>query len=456
MARPGAFAEARRVYRARPGHVLAVSALAYGGVAFLTLALFVAAGAYAVVPGLYLWIGSVFWLQAPLSRLVADERAGRAWRGARRTLESVFPRLGRITGAAALASLAVWTTGWLFFPLALLLLVRWSLLVPVLALEDDGMFAAFSRSRDLVRGHVGTVFVRILVSGLGLAAVWTVMVALFVLLGGLLTSGWLQLIAATAVTFAVLSTATPLIALSWTMTYYELRDAHAADAPERPRLHAGPTLDTAWSVYKRRPGRLVALGLFVGVPLTVALVALARLWPPLALVPLLAGYVWLEGLLVAGLGTLDEPSARTWLRGVLARAAPQLGALLLAGAVVGTVLLVTLPLLVGLFLLIRWSVTGAVVVAEGAGPFAALGRSNRLVSGQGRRALKVVLLSLLMAAVVFVGLAGLAPLDFGPVATYAFVAVAYALGAPYVAVAWALMYGELRRLVEAPATQAVA
>jgi hypothetical protein len=438
--RRGALAEAWRFYRSHPGAVLRVTALAYGGVVFVSAVFLAVAGPFGLIPAVYLWIASIYWLQAPLARVVEDTRSGQPSRRARETLQSVYSQLGRITGASALAALAVVSALAVFFPFALYLLTRWSLLVPVIAVESTGLFTAFSRSNEIVRGHAWRVFGRIatsvliLLGALLLVGIATGIVAAFV------ANEWIQLAAFAGLTLLVLALTTPLVALNWTMTYYALRDVVPRDVLEERRLRGGRTLDRAWAAYKARPGRLIVLALPIALLLSAAQITLARVYGLLVVPATLIGYVWLEGVVAAGLQGLDSGTTREWLRATLGRTVPRLPALFVSGIAAGLVLAVTLPLVVG----VRFVVAGAAAVADRASGFASLGRSWQLVKGQSRRAWKVVFITALMVVGV---LAGFSLLAFDlPLAAYAIVAAANVVTAPYVGLAWALMHRTLTRL----------
>jgi hypothetical protein len=444
--RRGALAEAWRFYRSHAGPVLRVTALAYGGIVFISAVFLAVAGPFGLIPAAYLWVASIYWLQAPLARIVEDTRSGQQSRGARKTLESVYAQLGRITGASALAALAVVATLLIFFPFAFYLLTRWSLLVPVVAVENVGLFTAFSRSNEIVRGHAWRVFGRIaasvliLVGALVSVGIATGIVAAFV------GNEWIELAAFAALALLVLALTTPLVALNWTMTYYALRGAVPRDVLEERRLRSGRTLDRAWEAYKARPGRMIVLALPIALVLSAAQIALARAYGLLVLPATVIGYVWLEGVVAAGLDGLDTGTMRDWLRETLARILPRLSALFLAGVAAGLVLVVTLPLFVG----VRFVVAGAAAVTDHTSGLGSLGRSWRLVKGQSRRAWKVVFVTALMVVGVLAGFSLLA-LDL-PLAAYAVVAGANVLTAPYVGLAWALMHRTLTRLPGAAGT----
>lgn len=457
MARGDALEQAWRLYREEWRHVLAVSALAYGGIVFLTAIFLVTIGPYGLFGTAYLWLASLYWLQAPLTQLVEDRRSGVGWRGARATFASIYPRLGRITGGGGLAALVVGAliSTVLLAPLGLYFLTRWSLLVPVLAVENVGLFTAFSRARELARGHLAELFGRIAISALLVVLVWIAIGVAAAIVALLDVPLWVDLGAFAAIALAALVVSTPLIALAWTMTYYELREQVPGEVLGERRLRGGRTLDTAWDAYSARYGRLLLLCLPGALVITALQAAIGQLHVLLAFPVTIALYIALAGVVAAGLDGLDAGSARPWLRTTAARVAPRLPHLLVTAAVLSVALTVSLPLVVGVVLLVRWSVSGPAAVVEGAGAIGALRRSAQLVRGQARRAAKVVFVSGLVVLATLLLFTLMAPAGL-PFAAYALLALANVVAAPYVALAWAYMHRALAGLPQAEAAAAVA
>jgi hypothetical protein len=457
VARADALEQAWRFYRAEWRHVLAVSALAYGGVILLTAVFFVTIGPFGLFASAYLWLAALYWLQAPLTRLVEDRRSATELRGARATFASIYPALGRITGAGALVALIVGALAGTvaLLPLALYFMVRWSLLVPVLAVEDVGLFAAFSRAREIGRGHFGELFGRIAISALLLLLIWIGIAAAATVVALFDVPVWASLGGFAVIAVATLVATTPLIALAWTMTYYDLRGQVPREVLEERRLHGGRTLDTAWDAYSARYGRLLVLCLPVALVITALQVAVGQLHVLLAVPITIALYIALAGVVAAGLADLDASPLRSWLRATTRRVAHRLPQLLLTVVVLAVALAVSLPLVIGLVLIVRWSVAGPTVAVEGAGAFGALRRSAQLVDGQYRRAAKVVFVSGLAVVATLVLFALIAPTEL-PFAAYALLAAANIVAAPYVGVAWALMHRTLAALPDAEAEAAVA
>src|SRR5215210_5598313 len=345
MGRGDALEQAWRLYRGEWRHVVAVSALSYAAIVFLTAVFFVTVGPVGLIAAAYLWLAGLYWLQSPLTRLVEDRLSAIGWRGARATFSSIEPQLGRISGAGGIVALivAALMTTVLLSPLAFYFMARWALLVPVIAVENVGLFTAFSRANEISKGHRGELFGRIALSALLLVAIWigigiaAAVVALFDV------PGWVTIAGFAAIALGTLVLTTPLIALAWTMTYYELRGQVPVDVLGEPRLRGGRTLDTAWRAYTARYGRLVLLCL-PGALLTTALqAAISRVHFALAFPTTIALYVALAGVVAPGLDELDAASPRRWLGETARRAAPRLPQLVAMTLLLAAALTVSIP-----------------------------------------------------------------------------------------------------------------
>jgi glycerophosphoryl diester phosphodiesterase family protein len=110
----------------------------------------------------------------------------------------------------------------------LVLLTWWVLVIPVIVLEKARAGEAFSRSRELVRGHGWSVFGVIVLT---LLIVIGVSIVLSLLL--LPVSDWLQNFVSNVVSGTLVA---PFIAVTWTLLYYRLRAAKepAVESPVAP------------------------------------------------------------------------------------------------------------------------------------------------------------------------------------------------------------------------------
>ncbi|MGB2952952.1 MAG: hypothetical protein WBB74_06130 [Gaiellaceae bacterium] len=218
-ARERGFGAALRFYQGHFRSVFVLSLSFYlAMVALAVLSVVTEPGFLAVLTVLYLIVVSIFWLQAPLARLMDDVRAGRQNAGVRRTFASLSPRMGAITRGSFLAAVGIYIGWFLLIVPGLILLARWALLIPVIVLEGMGARAAFARSNQLVRRHTGRVVVEILISAVLMLVVWSIALALLMSGPGL----WLSVIA-----LLFLALVTPPIPLMRVLSYYDLVEAAA-------------------------------------------------------------------------------------------------------------------------------------------------------------------------------------------------------------------------------------
>jgi len=224
LARERGFRAAWRFYRANFRSVVALSIVFYLAIVLFAAISVAELGYFAILPLLYLTIVSIFWLQAPLTRLMDDVRNGPG-AGVRSTFAGLYPRLGSITGGTFMVGSAVFSTAWFFVLPGLFLLARWALFIPVIVLERKGAFAALGRSNALVRRHTARVMLELVASTLYMFVVWSIAVGL---LQGI-TSPWVSIPA----TVAFVAVVTPVIPLMRTLSYYDLcsRERLAADSP---------------------------------------------------------------------------------------------------------------------------------------------------------------------------------------------------------------------------------
>ena len=226
--------EAFALYRRHWQHFIPIALIYYLVLSLATLALTVALGVVGALLAAVVSLVGVFWLQGTLTEAVADVRDGRADLSIGETFRRVAPRIGALLAAGILAVLGIMVGLVLLIVPGLILLTWWSVLVPAVVLERRGVFEAFGRSRELVRGNGWAVFGVIVITlligmvvgiVLGIAFAWAPEeVGTFVgdVIGGTLTA--------------------PFAALAWTLMYYHLRrDTPApagalagAESPEIP------------------------------------------------------------------------------------------------------------------------------------------------------------------------------------------------------------------------------
>jgi hypothetical protein len=164
-----------------------------------------------------------FWVQAALVETVHDVRDGRADRTIGETYRAVQPQLGSVILGGILAALGIAIGFILLIVPGLFLLTIWSMLIPVIVLERRSTGEAFSRSREVVRGHGWSVFGLVIVTFLIVAIASGVIRAIFAPLPDFLDA-WLGGLVAHSVTV-------PFAAAALTTAYFALTRGAGDETP---------------------------------------------------------------------------------------------------------------------------------------------------------------------------------------------------------------------------------
>jgi hypothetical protein len=223
--------EGWEIYKRFWRHLLPIAFVALLIISSVTLFLR-GAGALGAIGALVVSIVGIYLVQAALVEAVADVRDGRADLTLTETLSSVLPRLGSIILASLVAGIAVAFGFVLLIAPGLFLLTIWSMIIPVLVLEQVGAFDSFGRSRELVRGYGWTVFGVILIMFLINIAAHIVVAVLVSGLSDSISSYLTSVIADTLVT--------PFAAAVLTAMYFRLK---ALQAP--PEVASGAAYSDA-------------------------------------------------------------------------------------------------------------------------------------------------------------------------------------------------------------------
>ncbi len=211
----GVLSEAWALYRNHWRHLAGIALVVYLILGVLSLVLSATLSWMGTALAAVLGLVGVYWLQGALVRAVEDVRDGRVDLSMGETFSGVRPFVGRITGASVLASLAIFIGLLLLIAPGLFLLTIWSVLVPVIVLENRSMMGSFGRSRGLVKGWGWSVF------GLIVLTYLILLVAGIVI--GLLTSPFGETVG-TFLSNLISGTLTgPFVAATWTLLYYRLR-----------------------------------------------------------------------------------------------------------------------------------------------------------------------------------------------------------------------------------------
>ena len=216
----GVISEAWGLYTRHWRHLIPIAAVVYVAVAVLTLLFSLVDSVIGAIIASVLSIIGLYWVQGALTKAVQDIRDGRADLSIGATFRSVAGKVGPLAGASILAAIGITIGFVLLIVPGLYLLTIWSLIVPVIVLENAGVIDSFGRSRDLVRGHGWNVFGVIILTFLILVAFGIVLEIVLVFLDGSVRNFVSSVVSG--------SLTAPLIALTWTLLYYRLSMERAA------------------------------------------------------------------------------------------------------------------------------------------------------------------------------------------------------------------------------------
>ncbi|MEZ0293975.1 MAG: hypothetical protein ACAH82_15650 [Solirubrobacteraceae bacterium] len=176
--------------------------------------------------GIISLIVSLFFVGAVVN-LVGDLEDGRRDEELSSLFSGVGPVFWQLLAVAILAGIGIAIGLVLLIIPGLILITIWAVVVPVVVLEKPGVFAAFGRSRELVRGHGWPVFGTLVVTWLitiGVAIVGGIIVAA---LGG---ADVIQAIVNWLLSAALL----PITALVISVLYFRLKAAKSEATATEP------------------------------------------------------------------------------------------------------------------------------------------------------------------------------------------------------------------------------
>ena len=210
-------------------------------------------------------------------------------------------------------------------------------------------------------------------------------------------------------------------------------------------------LRAAWDLYKAHWRHLAPIALIVYIVLGVVTALLAAILDDWAagLIGAIIGVVgtfWLQGALVKAVADVRDGRADMSIRDTFAAAWPHVPAVAIAGILAGLGIALGLFLLIvpGLVLMTWWVVIIPAIVLENKRAGESFGRSRELVRGYGWNVFGVIVLTIVLLIVVGIVLALiLSPLDDWLEDLLSTI-ISGTVIAPYVAVAWTLLYFRLR------------
>lgn len=200
-----------QIYRDQFG-VLVTTALALYALQFVVLLLLGSSASIAVA--ILFWALSILY-QGMVVELVQDIQDGRRDHSIGDLIRSVEPVFWPLVAVSILFGIGLGIGFILLIIPGLILMVMWAVVAPVTVLERPGVFEAFGRSRQLVRGNGWNVF--------GVIILVFLAVVVISVGGGVLSSS-LGSVGRALVQWALNSALAPLTALSASVLYFALRD----------------------------------------------------------------------------------------------------------------------------------------------------------------------------------------------------------------------------------------
>ena len=221
----------------------------------------------------------------------------------------------------------------------------------------------------------------------------------------------------------------------------------ATPAPPK-RIAVGNVINETFSIYGANFGPLIGsalivfivVGIIAGVLLAVGGVVLALL----AAIIRLAGEALYVGFVVKLVEDVRDGRRDQTMGDLLSAAAPSILSLIAFGILFGIGVGIGLVLIIipGLILITMWSVGAPAIVAEGAGPIEAFGRSWRLVKGNGWSVFGALLVTLIIVILVGFVLGAIAtPIGNGAIVVASI--ISGAVTAPIFALAVTVMFYDL-------------
>ena len=214
-------------------------------------------------------------------------------------------------------------------------------------------------------------------------------------------------------------------------------------------MQATAVVREAWELYKAHWRTFVPLALVVFLILGLITLVLGLIagWLGLLISGLasLIGFFWLQGAYAEAVRDVRDGRQDLSIADTFRRVRPRLPALLAAGILAGIAIFIGFLLLIvpGLFLLTIWSLIVPAIVIEGKSAGESFGRSRELVRGNGWNVFGVIVITIAIAIVAGIIL-GIATFWL-PDGIQSFVqnVISNTVVAPFVAVAWNLMYWTL-------------
>jgi hypothetical protein len=167
--------EAFATYRDHAGALLGGAIIVIGIAGVIDGLLSRSGSLFLVLLGSAIGLAASFLYTGYVVKLVQDVRDGQRDFSVGELFSNAAPYIGTLILNGILAGIAIFIGFILIIVPGLILLTIWSVVSPSIVVENKGVFEAFGRSRELVRGNGWNVFIVILLAFLIVFAVGTVL-----------------------------------------------------------------------------------------------------------------------------------------------------------------------------------------------------------------------------------------------------------------------------------------
>ena len=163
--------EAFETYRSHAGALLGGAVIVIGIAGLIEGLLSITDSIFLALLGAAIGLAASFLYTGYVVKLVQDVRDGRRDFTIGELFSHAAPYVGTLVLNGILAGIAIFIGFVLIIIPGLILLTIWAVIAPSIVIEDKGVFEAFGRSRELVRGHGWQVFGAIVIAFLIVFAV---------------------------------------------------------------------------------------------------------------------------------------------------------------------------------------------------------------------------------------------------------------------------------------------
>jgi hypothetical protein len=229
--------EAFQTYQAHAGALLGGAVIVIGIAGVINGLLGMSESLVLILLGVLIGLAAGFLYTGYVVKLVQDVRDGRRDFSVGELFSNAAPYVGTLVLNGILAGIAIAIGFVLIIVPGLILLTIWAVIAPSIVIEDKGVFEAFGRSRELVRGNGWQVFGAIVLAFLIVIAVGLVAAIIGASIGD---AGYVILQAVANVLTA------PVAALVSSILFFDLGGGHGtATGPEPPVPAAEPPAPAA-------------------------------------------------------------------------------------------------------------------------------------------------------------------------------------------------------------------